>query len=116
MCQSRRGPVQNPETACPLHVAHQPALEASIVTTTCRDTCSKGTPTNHLAARVWDWEVSPMLAAAWESTAVNSGSDSVAAATPEGAAPPNLHPQRTIAHPPMLLSTSDHLSARRMKR
>ncbi len=29
---------------------------------------------------------------------------------------PNLHPQRTIAHPPMPRSTSDPLSARRMKR
>ncbi len=35
---------------------------------------------------------------------------------PRGAAPPNLHPQRTIAHPPMPRSTSDPLSARRMKR
>ncbi len=40
MCQSSQSPVQNPEAACPLHVAHQPALETSIVTTTCRDTCS----------------------------------------------------------------------------
>ncbi len=35
---------------------------------------------------------------------------------PRGAASPNLHPQRTIAHPPMPRSTSDPLSARRMKR
>ncbi len=35
---------------------------------------------------------------------------------PRGAALPNLYPQRTIAHPPMLLSTSDPLSVRRMKR
>ncbi len=35
---------------------------------------------------------------------------------PRGAAPPNLHPQRTIAHPPMPRLTSDPLSARRMKR
>ncbi len=43
MCQSSRGPVQSPEAACPSHVAPQPVLEASVVTTTCRDTCSKGT-------------------------------------------------------------------------
>ncbi len=35
---------------------------------------------------------------------------------PRGAASPNLHPQRTIAHPPMPRSTSDPLSARQMKR
>ncbi len=45
MCQSSRGPVQNHEAACQLHVAHQLALEASIVTMTCRDTCSKGIST-----------------------------------------------------------------------
>ncbi len=43
MCQSSRGPVQSPEAACPLHVAPQPVLEASFVTTVCRDTCSRGT-------------------------------------------------------------------------
>ncbi len=32
-----------------------------------------------------------------------------------GPATSNLHPQRTIAHPSMLLSTSDPLSVRRMK-
>ncbi len=57
----------------------------------------------------------PMLAAARESTAVSSGSDSAAAVKPKGAVPPNLHFQRTIAHPPMQQSTSDHLLARRMK-
>ncbi len=36
MCKGSRGPFQNPEAACPLHVcplhvAHQPALEASIM-------------------------------------------------------------------------------------
>ncbi len=44
MCQSSRSPVQSPEAACPLHVAPQPVLEASVVTTVCRDTCSRGTP------------------------------------------------------------------------
>ncbi len=44
MCQSSRGPVQSPEAACPLHVAPQPVLEASVVITVCRDTCSRGTP------------------------------------------------------------------------
>ncbi len=43
MCQSSWGPVQSPEPACPLHVAPQPVLEASVVTTVCRDTCSRGT-------------------------------------------------------------------------
>ncbi len=52
MCQSRRGPVQSPEAACPLHVAPQPVLEASVVTTTCRDTCSKGTPARRKARSV----------------------------------------------------------------
>ncbi len=47
MCQSSRGPVQSPEAACLLHVAPQPALEASVVTTVCQDTCSRG----HLARR-----------------------------------------------------------------
>ncbi len=42
MCQSSRGPVQSPKAACPSHVAPQPVLEASVVTTICRDTCSKG--------------------------------------------------------------------------
>ncbi len=41
MCQSSRGPVQSPKAACPLHVAPQPMLEASVVTTICRDTCSR---------------------------------------------------------------------------
>ncbi len=40
--QSSRGPVQSPEAACPLHVAPQPVLEASVGTTVCRDTCSRG--------------------------------------------------------------------------
>ncbi len=52
MCQSSRGPVQSPEAACPLHVAPQPVLEASVVTTTCRDTCSKGTPARRKARSV----------------------------------------------------------------
>ncbi len=52
MCQSSRGPVQSPEAACPLHVAPQPMLEASVVTTTCRDTCSKGTPARKKARSV----------------------------------------------------------------
>ncbi len=42
MCQSSRGPVQSPKAACPLHVAPQPVLEASVGTTVCRDTCSRG--------------------------------------------------------------------------
>ncbi len=42
MCQSSWGPVQSPEAACPLHVAPQPVLEASVGTTVCRDTCSRG--------------------------------------------------------------------------
>ncbi len=44
MCQSSRGPVQSPEAAYPLHVVPQPMLEASVVTTVCRYTCSRGTP------------------------------------------------------------------------
>ncbi len=52
MCQSSRGPVQSPEAACPLHVAPQPVLEASVVTTICRDTCSRGTPARRMARSV----------------------------------------------------------------
>lgn len=52
----------------------------------------------------------PMLMAAQASMAIRSGSDSTEAATPEGSALPNLHPQRTIDHLPMLLSTSDPLA------
>ncbi len=52
MCQSSRGPVQSPEAACPLHVAPQPVLEASLVTTVCRDTCSRGTPARRKARSV----------------------------------------------------------------
>ncbi len=59
---------------------------------------------------------SSMLATAQESTAIISGSDSAVAATPEGGSPTNLHHQKIIAHPPMLRSTYDHLSVRRMKR
>ncbi len=52
MCQSSRGPVQSPEAACLLHVAPQPLLEASVVTTVCRDTCSRGTiPTRSVPRR-----------------------------------------------------------------
>ncbi len=43
--QCSYGTQQRPEAACPLYVAHQPVLEASVMTTTCRDTCSEGTPT-----------------------------------------------------------------------
>ncbi len=49
MSQSSRGPVQSPEAACPLHVAPQPMLEASVVPTVCRDTCSRGTPARRTA-------------------------------------------------------------------
>ncbi len=52
MCQSSQGPVQSPEAACPLHVAPQPVLEASVVTTVCRDTCSRGTPARRKARSV----------------------------------------------------------------
>ncbi len=61
--------------------------------------------TNHLAARARDWEVcwpqarySWLPGQAWLSTGDKH---------PRGAAPSNLHPQRMIAHPPMLRSTSD---------
>ncbi len=42
----------SPEAACPLHVAPQPVLDASVVKTTCRDTCSKGTPAHRKAMSV----------------------------------------------------------------
>ncbi len=52
MCQSSRGHVQSPEADCPLHVTPQPVLEASVVTTVCRDTCSRGTPARRKARSV----------------------------------------------------------------
>ncbi len=52
MCQSSRGPVQSPEAACLLHVAPQPLLEASVVTTVCRDTCSRGAAARRKARSV----------------------------------------------------------------
>ncbi len=72
MCQSSRGPVQSPEAACPLHVAPQPVLEASVVTTVCRDTCSRGTPARHTAGRY--------LLAVYRGTMPTSGPGSVASA------------------------------------
>ncbi len=38
------GPAQTPDTACPLYVAPQSMAEASVNTTACLDTCSRGTP------------------------------------------------------------------------
>ncbi len=52
MCQSSRGPVQSPEAACPLHVAPQPVLEASVLKTICRDTCSRGTPAHRMTRSI----------------------------------------------------------------
>ncbi len=52
LCQSSRGPVQSPEAAYPLHVAPQPVLEASVVTTVCRDTCSRATPAHRKARSI----------------------------------------------------------------
>ncbi len=43
ICHCRRGPVQSPAAACPLHMASQPMAEASVDTTTCLDTCTRGT-------------------------------------------------------------------------
>ncbi len=58
---------------------------------------------------------SPMLTTARASMAVSSGSGAAVATTPEGAAPPHLHPQRTWIYPPMLRSTSYLQTAHRMK-
>ncbi len=59
---------------------------------------------------------SPMLTAARASMAVSSGSGAAVATTPEGAAPPHLHPQRTWTHPPMLIEHHSYLQmAHRMK-
>ncbi len=46
------GPVQSPEAACLLHVAPQPVLEVSVVTTVCRDTCSRISPARRKARSV----------------------------------------------------------------
>ncbi len=43
-CQCSWGPVQTPDTASPLNVAPQPLAEASVLTTACLETCSRGTP------------------------------------------------------------------------
>ncbi len=43
ICHCSWGPVQSPAAACPLHMAPQPVAEASVETTTCLDTCSRGT-------------------------------------------------------------------------
>ncbi len=44
ICQRIWRPVYTPDTACPLYVAPQPVAEASMNTTLCLDTCSRGTP------------------------------------------------------------------------
>ncbi len=44
ICQRIWGPVHTPDTACPLYVAPQPVAEASVNTTACLETCSRGTP------------------------------------------------------------------------
>lgn len=48
MCQRSQGPVQDPDAACPLHIAPQPVLDVSVVTTTERitDTSSRLQRTN----------------------------------------------------------------------
>ncbi len=49
ICHCSWGPVQSPAAACPLHMAPQPVVEASVETTTCLDTCSRGTPARRKA-------------------------------------------------------------------
>ncbi len=75
---------------------------------------------NHLAARARDWEVctppAPISRPPGKARPSTLGPIPRRPRHPRGAAPQNLHPQRTIAHPPMPRSTSDPLSARRMKR
>ncbi len=75
---------------------------------------------NHLTTRARDWEVCtppvPISRRPGKAQPSTLGPIRRRPQHPRGAAPPNLHPQRTIAHPPMPRSTSDPLSARRMKR
>ncbi len=84
MCQSSRGPVQSPEAACPLHVAPQPVLEASVVTTVCRDTCSRGTSARRKARSVQGWgsgdTAGRYLLAVYRGAMPTSGPGSVASA------------------------------------
>ncbi len=84
MWQSSRGPVQSPEGACLLHVAPQPVLEASVVTTVCRDTCSRGSPAHRKARSVQGlreqrhcWEIA---AGRYRGAMPTSGPGSVASA------------------------------------
>ncbi len=49
ICHCNRDPVQSPAAACPLHMAPQPMAEASVDTTTCLDTCPRGTPARRKA-------------------------------------------------------------------
>ncbi len=49
ICHCSWGPVQSPAAACPLHMAPQPVVEASVETTTCLGTCSRGTPARRKA-------------------------------------------------------------------
>ncbi len=49
------GPVQSPAAACPLHMAPQPMAEASVDTTACLDTCTRGTPAQSKARSDHGW-------------------------------------------------------------
>ncbi len=60
ICHCSRGLVQSPAAACPLHMAPQPMAEASVDTTTCLDTFTRGTPARRKARsdhglKVW-WQ------------------------------------------------------------
>ncbi len=60
ICHCSWGPVQSPAAACPLHMPPQPVVEASVDTTTCLDTCARGTPAQRKARsehglKVW-WQ------------------------------------------------------------
>ncbi len=49
ICHCSWSPVQSPAAACPLHMAPQPVVETSVDTTTCLDTCARGTPARRKA-------------------------------------------------------------------
>ncbi len=70
MCQSSQGPVQSPEATCPLDVAPQSVLEASVVTTTCQDTCPKSTrPVERPVLSFWGHKCTATVFSTWRMAA-----------------------------------------------
>ncbi|XDV32942.1 hypothetical protein PO909_003588 [Leuciscus waleckii] len=72
MRQCRWGPIHTPDTVCQLYVAPQLVAEASVNTTECLDTCSKGTParrnegSDHGLKVWWHAGVEPLKEFQWD--------------------------------------------------